>query len=159
MSELEIELSIEDSRWQAQEPNIAALIERACSAALHRAGFSEAASISVLLADDTRIAALNQAFRQKTGPTNILSFPSVDMPMGEEPAVLGDLALAYQTITREAEAQGKLFNHHLQHLIVHGALHLLGYDHEVEDDATAMESLECAILAGLGIADPYAAMD
>ena len=115
--------------------------------------------ISVLLCDDAAIRALNRDWRGKDKATNVLSFPTVaaagapadmlrDLP-------LGDIAIAYETAAREARDEGKLFEHHVVHLAVHGALHLLGFDHETEKDAEQMEAAERRILAGLGIADPY----
>jgi probable rRNA maturation factor len=98
-------------------------------------------------------AAINTAFRSKAGPTNVLSFPAPANPEGW----LGDVALAFETCRREAEAQGKRLEHHLQHLVAHGVLHLVGYDHEGDADAAEMEALEVKILAGLGAPDPYAA--
>lgn len=109
-------------------------------------------TVSVLLGDDAAIAALNQQFRSKQGPTNVLSFP----PMGGEEGFLGDIALAAETIAAEAEFQAKRFQDHAAHLIVHGFLHLLGYDHVEPADAEAMEARERAILVSLGIDDPYA---
>ena len=112
---------------------------------------ARAGDIAILLADDARLAALNAAFRGKDAPTNVLSFPAAT---GAE--ALGDIALAYGVCAREAAEQAKSLGHHLQHLTAHGVLHLLGYDHESEAEAEAMEAKERAILAGLGVADPYA---
>jgi len=111
-------------------------------------------SVSLLLGDDKSIADLNQQFRNKAGPTNVLSFPPA--PGGAEPGFLGDIALAAETIVEQAQFQGKRFEHHAAHLVVHGFLHLLGYDHENPADAEVMEARERAILASLGIEDPYA---
>jgi probable rRNA maturation factor len=119
--------------------------------------------------DDARIAALNADFRGKTAPTNVLSWPADDLspeaPGGapappnpgthDDPAELGDIALAFETCTGEAAAAGLPVDHHVLHLIVHGTLHLLGYDHVHDADATRMEATEVAILATLGVADPY----
>lgn len=112
------------------------------------------AELSVVLTDDAQIADLNKAWRGRSGPTNVLSFPAAEMPAAEA-ALLGDVVLARDTIVREAEAQGKSFVDHLAHLIIHGVLHLLGHDHEDEAEAEAMEALERRILEDLGIADPY----
>lgn len=108
--------------------------------------------VSLLLGDDSVVAALNKQWRGKEGPTNVLSFPAPRI----DPEFLGDIALAAETIAAEAEFQGKRFEHHAAHLAVHGFLHLLGYDHERPSEAEAMELRERAILASLGIADPYA---
>jgi probable rRNA maturation factor len=107
---------------------------------------------SLLLGDDAAIAKLNKEFRGKDGPTNVLSFPGPRV----QPSFLGDIALAAETIVEEAQFQGKSFENHAAHLAVHGFLHLLGYDHQSEDDAARMEARERAILAAMGIEDPYA---
>ncbi|MBI1200763.1 MAG: rRNA maturation RNase YbeY [Phenylobacterium sp.] len=109
--------------------------------------------VTILLTDDETVRELNARFRQKDSATNVLSFPAPRNPERH----LGDIALAYGVCAREAAEQGKRFEHHLMHLTVHGVLHLLGYDHIGDDDAEAMESLERAVLAGLGVPDPYAA--
>jgi probable rRNA maturation factor len=105
----------------------------------------------VLLADDAALRALNRDWRGKDKPTNVLSFPA---PQGGE--MLGDIALAAETVAAEAQAQGKPFAAHMAHLLAHGFLHLLGYDHEIEAEAEAMEARERAILVSLGLPDPYA---
>ena len=105
----------------------------------------------VLLTDDVAVQALNARFRGKDQPTNVLSFPTPPNPEQH----LGDVALAYQTCAREAAEQGKALAAHLQHLVAHGVLHLLGYDHIGDDEAEAMEGLERVVLAGLGVPDPY----
>jgi len=143
---LEVELVIEAEAWTGLEE---ALIEALQAAAR---GEGQAGAVAVLLADDAAVAALNQQFRGKAGPTNVLSFP----PAAGEGAFLGDIALAAETIAAEAETQGKSFANHASHLVVHGFLHLLGYDHIAPDDAERMEARERAILAELGIEDPYA---
>ena len=103
-----------------------------------------------MLTDDAEVRQLNARWRGKDKPTNVLSFPAGD------PVLIGDVVLAFQTVKREAAEQGKHFGDHLSHLVVHGALHLIGYDHVKARDAEAMEALERRVLAGLGIADPYA---
>jgi probable rRNA maturation factor len=110
-------------------------------------------SLVILLADDAAIHDLNARFRGQDKPTNVLSFPAPENPEGH----LGDIALAYGVCAREAAEQGKRLAHHLQHLVAHGVLHLLGYDHMNDDEAREMEGLESIVLAGLGVADPYAA--
>jgi probable rRNA maturation factor len=121
------------------------------------------ASVSLLLADDAQVQVLNRTWRGKDQATNVLSFPATDARPGRTPEPeflgvpleLGDVALAYETCEREARAQAKPITQHIDHLIVHGVLHLLGYDHMTEDEASIMEGLEVKILAGLGVPDPY----
>ncbi len=112
-------------------------------------------TVSVLLGDDAAIAALNAQFRGKKGPTNVLSFPPA-RPGEAGDGFLGDIALAAETIVEEANFQGKRFENHAAHLVVHGFLHLLGYDHNEPAEAERMEARERAILAVVGIEDPYA---
>ena len=112
----------------------------------------EVFGISLLLTDDASVRELNQRFRGQDTATNVLSFPAPANPEDH----LGDVALAFGVCAREAAGQGKSLAHHLQHLTVHGVLHLLGYDHIGDDEAEAMEGLERAVLADLGISDPYA---
>jgi probable rRNA maturation factor len=113
-----------------------------------------------MLTDDAGIRTLNSNWRGIDKPTNVLSFPALQ-PTGasredDAPRMLGDIAIAYQTMRKEADDEQKPFDHHLSHLAVHGFLHLIGYDHETDDDAEAMETLEAEILAQLGIPNPYA---
>ena len=158
-----VDVIIEDERWDAA--GLSDLAERAVVATLDHAGVDpEAWEVVVLGCDDARIAALNADFREAPNPTNVLSWPTVERgaatagqppvpPTGERE--LGDIALAFETCTREAAEQGKTPEQHFLHLIVHGVLHLLGYDHEHEGDGDLMESQEIAILAGLGVPNPY----
>ncbi|MDO9474924.1 MAG: rRNA maturation RNase YbeY [Caulobacter sp.] len=140
-------MEIEDEAWIAALPGAEALVLPAAEAALEARG-----GVTILLTDDDSVAELNERFRGKTGPTNVLSFPAPTNPEDH----LGDIALAYGVCAREAAEQGKPLAHHLQHLVAHGVLHLLGYDHLTEAEAEAMEALERQILAGLGVPDPYA---
>lgn len=163
-----VDVVSEDDRWEAL--GLPALAEAAARATLRRLGLDPAGyEIALLGADDDRIATLNADFRGKPTPTNVLSWPSEERgaageglapgPPGPgtpgEPAPLGDIALAYQTCAREAAAAGKPLADHATHLVVHGTLHLLGYDHVRDGDAALMERLEREILATLGVADPY----
>ena len=114
--------------------------------------------VAVILTDDDAIQALNKRWRGIDKPTNVLSFPALQPTASappDAPRMLGDIAIAYQTTRREADEGQMPFDHHLSHLAVHGFLHLIGYDHETDDDAEAMENLEREILAQLGIPDPY----
>jgi probable rRNA maturation factor len=139
-----------DKAWLKVLPDVARLVRRAARAAIVGARKSSERSLTVALADDKRVRALNARDRKKDKPTNVLSYPS-----GER-AFLGDVVLARQTVWREARAQNKTPADHLTHLVVHGTLHLLGYDHETgEANAERMEALERRVLAKLGIADPY----
>lgn len=155
-----IDVVIEDDIWLGAD--LPALAQRACGAVLTYLGLP-GAEIVVLGCDDARIAGLNADFRGKPRPTNVLSWPSVEHQEhepGQHPVVpdteeLGDIAIAYGVCAAEAAAQGKPFSEHVTHLLVHGSLHLAGYDHENDLDAALMESTECEILATLGIADPY----
>jgi probable rRNA maturation factor len=118
------------------------------------------AELAVMLTDDSGIRTLNSNWRGIDKPTNVLSFPALQPTAARQPEdaprMLGDIAIAYETTRKEADGEGKPFDHHLSHLAVHGFLHLIGYDHETEDEAEAMEALEREILAQLGIPDPYA---
>lgn len=144
-----VTLVIQNDVWKGAWKEARADIRRAVSATLkHRK--HKAADIAVVLMDDASITPLNSNYRGKPKPTNVLSFPS-----GEEDGG-GDILLAYETIYRESAEQEKEFVAHAIHLVVHGALHLLGLDHEVEEEAEAMEAEEIAILATLGVANPYA---
>jgi probable rRNA maturation factor len=142
-----IDIEIEDPAWSAALPDPEAVALPAAEAALEARG-----GVTILLTDDESVAELNERFRGKAGPTNVLSFPAPDNPEDH----LGDIALAYGVCAREAAEQGKPLAHHLQHLVAHGVLHLLGYDHLTEAEAEEMEARERRILAGLGVPDPYA---
>jgi probable rRNA maturation factor len=144
--------------WE-QEADCEAVVTRAIDAAAAMAPAPGAgAEIAVMLADDAALRELNRTWRDIDKPTNVLSFPAPPAPAaaGGAPRHLGDIAIAYETARREAETEGKPFADHLSHLAVHGYLHLIGHDHETEVEAEAMEALERAILARLGIPDPYA---
>jgi probable rRNA maturation factor len=154
--------------WRA-EPEAEAVIHRAIAVAAEtvHAGLNETriaeAELAVMLTDDAGIRTLNRNWRGIDKPTNVLSFPALQ-PTGSggpdnAPRMLGDIAIAYETMRREADDEQKPFDHHLSHLAIHGFLHLMGYDHETDDDAEAMETLEQEILAQLGIPDPYADRD
>ena len=147
-----VEVEVEDPAWTAALPQAEMLARGAALAALDSEGAAHE-GVTILLTDDETVRDLNARFRGRDAPTNVLSFPAPRNPEFH----LGDLALAFGVCAREAAEQAKPLGHHLQHLTVHGVLHLLGYDHIGDDEAEAMEGLERAVLAGLGIPDPYAA--
>jgi probable rRNA maturation factor len=138
-----------DAAWQRALPGVERLVRHAARAALAGARRSGRRSLTIALADDRRVRRLNARDRKKDKPTNVLSYPS------GEAAFLGDIVLARQTVWREAREQAKTVADHLSHLVVHGTLHLVGYDHENDAEAERMEALERRVLARLGIADPY----
>ncbi|TAG09288.1 MAG: rRNA maturation RNase YbeY [Rhodobacterales bacterium] len=163
-----VDTIIEDARWEGL--GLAALAEPAARTALRALGLPPAGfSLALMGCDDARIATLNADFRGKPQPTNVLSWPSEergadvigsapDLPgpgPADDPAFLGDIAIAWETCAAEAEAQGKTMADHVTHLVVHAVLHLLGYDHIEAADAAVMEALEVRILASLGVSDPY----
>jgi len=148
-----IEIATESAAWE-KLPGAEIAVRRAVGAALGDARI-EAGEIGIVLADDARIQALNKNFRGADMATNVLAFPAPKSP-GHGAAPIGDIVLAYETMAREAEAEGKAALHHLMHLAVHGALHLVGFDHVEDAEAEGMEARERAILATLGVADPYA---
>jgi len=160
---MSVEVVIEDKRWEAA--GLERLAGRAVEGVFARLGLDpDVWEVVVLGADDARVAELNGQFRGKAQATNVLSWPSEERGAGtpgtdpDPPAgnpELGDIALAWETCAREAAEQGKTEEQHFLHLIVHGVLHLLGYDHVREGDGDLMESHETAILAALGVPDPY----
>lgn len=162
---LRIELEIADDRWEQADVDWPGLAARVCAAALEATPFAgrrdgiAVLEVSVQLTDDAEVQELNRDYRGQDKPTNVLSFPMIDMSEladGQPEQLLGDVVLAYETVAAEAAAQGKSLRDHGLHLIVHGFLHLLGYDHENgASDAEAMEALERRALAELNVADPY----
>ncbi len=154
---LVIDIAVASAEWRRHLPGVERLCRETARAALagERPGPAE---LSLVLTDDREIRDLNRRWRGKDAPTNVLSFAaSLARPAPEAPLVLGDVVLAFETVRREAAAQGKPLADHVRHLIVHGVLHLLGHDHEKARDAARMERLECEILARLGVPDPYRA--
>ena len=167
-----LETLIEDARWQ--DLDLEALAQAACNAVFGRMTLpAEFFEVSLMGCDDGRITVLNADFRDKPTPTNVLSWPSEDRsaaraglhpdrpdwdPKGM-PVELGDIAISYDTCMREAAAQNKQMHAHVTHLLVHGLLHLLGYDHINDADAGLMEGLEVEILVKMGFSDPYRDID
>jgi probable rRNA maturation factor len=158
----EIQVSIQKAApgWKAV-PGAAAKVRRAARQAVAMAGVPvmPGAEIAVLLTDDARMRAVNQQWRAKDKPTNVLSFPGAPPERIAKALFLGDIILAFETTAAEAAAEEKPLDHHMMHLVVHGVLHLLGYDHMTSGDAERMESLESAILASLDVPDPNAGSD
>lgn len=158
---------IEDARWEALD--LDSLAAKAIGAALADRGLDpDGCEVTVLACDDDRIAVLNGDFRDKPVPTNVLSWPAEDrapgtpgdIPRPPRPGIdglceLGDIAISYDTCDREAQAARRPMSEHVAHLLVHGVLHLLGYDHETDADAALMEGLEVKILGKMGLDDPY----
>ncbi|PLX38067.1 MAG: rRNA maturation RNase YbeY [Hyphomicrobiales bacterium] len=151
-----IAVTIEAAGWP-DEARLEALIAQAASVAVDLADLEAhpGSELSVVFTDDAAIRVLNRDYRGKDKATNVLSFPLDVDEDGIAGPLIGDIILARETLEREAGEQGVTFEAHLTHLIVHGVLHLFGYDHETDDDAEEMEGREIAILAALGIADPY----
>ncbi len=145
-----ITLLVEDPGWRRTRGLNAQLL-RAARAALKAAGFAGKSQLTLLLSSDEKLKTLNRDFRGLGKPTNVLSFPAPKNGDGYR----GDIAIAYGVTRQEAKEAGKRFADHASHLVVHGVLHLAGYDHERDADAKVMEPLEVKILKRLGIADPY----
>lgn len=154
-SDIVIDVAVESPLWEAFA-EATAMAEKAIRTALElaEADLPDETEISLLLCDDAFVQELNRRWRGKDQPTNVLSFPAAE-DEGFERLLLGDIAIAYETMAREAGDEDKLLDAHFSHLVVHGLLHLLGYDHENDADAEEMEELERQILAELGIDDPY----
>jgi probable rRNA maturation factor len=152
-----IDVLVESPRWRAV-PTAQRTVRRAIAAAAARK--TSGSELSIVLTDDAAMRTLNRRWRGKNRPTNVLSFPAGESkPQRGRPRHLGDIVIAYETTAREAIGESKPFAHHLAHLTVHGFLHLLGYDHDKNDDAEKMERLERTILKRIGIPDPYAMRD
>lgn len=163
---LAVEVQLLDPDWQSAVPDAVALVERAAQMAVrHLAegaptnqGDPVACELSVALADSALVQQLNNRYRGRDKPTNVLSFADIeseDLAGPGEPRLLGDIVLAREVVLDEASQQGKSSADHLAHLVVHGLLHLLGYDHDTDAAAEDMESVERQVLARLGVADPY----
>lgn len=165
---IELDVSVDLPAWEETCPDYQSLVTRAINATFENSPIAvnimemgAEPEISVVLTDNIAVHALNHQYREKDKPTNILSFAMLDgengwaAPDAPGPCALGDLVLAYETVLAEAELEGKPFAEHFTHLIVHGTLHLLGYDHIDDEEAETMESLEIQILSGFGLQDPY----
>jgi probable rRNA maturation factor len=166
MTTLDIQISVEEGPWPS-EAELQSLSERVLGAAANFLRHEEKQpfpqmppEVSLVFTDDASIREINAEWRSQDKPTNVLSFPAFPLTPGKMPGpMLGDIVVAQETLVREAQALGKPFDEHLSHLLVHGFLHLFGYDHMEENDAERMEGLETRILAGLGLSDPYGDSD
>ncbi|MCT6887342.1 rRNA maturation RNase YbeY [Bartonella apis] len=150
------DVAINADGWQS-EHSLRMLVDRVLEATLHGLEFDDVDSeLSLVFTDDANIRTINAKWRHIDKATNVLSFPAFPIQPGQRPGpILGDIVIARETVQREAQEENKSFDDHLSHLIVHGLLHLTGYDHQNDDEAEQMESLERKILASLGISDPY----
>ncbi len=157
---LESDISIECESWSALA-NLHQLVDGALEVTVLEAKkkLLDGAEVSLLFCDDARIQELNRDWRGLDKPTNVLSFPAVPENRLASAPLLGDIAIAFETVSRESQEESKTLSDHTSHMIVHGLLHLLGYDHETDEEAEQMEALERAALARLGISDPYAATE
>jgi len=156
-----VDTIVEAGDWAGKTENrtrLEQLAEGAVAGAIARTEplIAPAAEVAIVFSDDAHIRALNRRFREKDAPTNVLSFPAGPPVAGRYGPLLGDVVLAFETVAAEAAEKGVPFDDYVSHMIVHGFLHLLGYDHETDEEAVVMEGLETAIMKDLGIADPYA---
>ncbi|EJF83164.1 rRNA maturation RNase YbeY [Candidatus Bartonella washoeensis] len=151
-----IDITVESTGWN-DEKMLYNITEKALKTTMHHVSLENVVSeISLLFTDDKHMAKINALWRNKNKPTNVLSFPALPLKAGDRPGpMLGDIIIARETVVLEAEKEGKSFQDHLTHMIVHGILHLLGYNHETDDEADHMEKLEREILQKLSIKDPY----
>ena len=150
------DMAINAEGWQNEE-TLRRLVDSVLQATLQELGFDNIDSeLSLVFTNDADIREINGKWRHIDKPTNVLSFPAFALQPGQEPGeILGDIVIARETVAREAAEEHKSFDDHLSHLVVHGLLHLMGYDHQNDDEAEQMETLERKILASLGISDPY----
>ncbi|QND66913.1 rRNA maturation RNase YbeY [Mesorhizobium loti] len=153
---VDIDISVEAGNWP-DEASLTRLVDRAVTAAFAETGVAGRSELSLVFSNDAHIRTLNAGWRGKDKPTNVLSFPAFPLAQGGPlPPMLGDIVLAAETVAREAALEDKPVENHITHLVIHGLLHLLGYDHETDTEAEAMEAIERAALARLAIPDPYA---
>ena len=150
-----LDISVPSPLWR-RLPRARLIARETIAAAAENGGPGESGDVSLCLADDPALRALNLRWRGLDKPTNVLSFPAPQPGRRGDPTTLGDIALAYETLAREAGDLGVPLADHYRHLLVHGFLHLIGYDHETDAEAGRMEALETRILTRLGVGDPYA---
>lgn len=149
-----IDIAVQYADWQNALSDIDGLAERAVGQIVEQLDNPKLGELSIALVSDADIQALNRDYRHKDKPTNVLSFPAAFVSGGPTP-LLGDIVLAFETVMREATEKAISAEHHVTHLLIHGFLHLQGYDHETEAEAAKMEALEIAALAALNIDNPY----
>ena len=149
-----VDLIVEDDAWSSLQGKTR-LVDEAISAVCEELPVREPGVVAILLGSDDAVAAMNAQFRGKEGPTHVLSFPASEHADNH----LGDIALAHGVVAREAEDRAIDVADHLRHLVIHGFLHLQGYDHQTDDEAATMETIERRALARLGVSDPYANED
>jgi probable rRNA maturation factor len=154
---IKLDISAPSPAWR-KLPRARTMAREAVAACVAESGFEarDGAEVSLLLTSDADVRVLNARWRGQDKPTNVLSFPAAPADRLAESPTLGDVALAFETLAREAEAAGVPLADHYRHLVAHGFLHLIGYDHQTDEEAERMEALETRILARLGVADPYA---
>lgn len=152
---IEIDVVVQAGNWPDGSVEIASGAAQIAWTVKEGVGQGRLGDLSIVLADDQMVQQLNKEWRGFDKPTNVLSFPADDFDIPSAPRMLGDVILALQTVGQEAKGQNKEFNHHLTHLVIHGVLHLLGFDHIEEDDAQVMEALEVKLLASMDIPNPY----
>ena len=160
MTSYEIDISVQDERWAVAIPEVETLTRTAITKVLEQSAYSrQSLEVSIVLANDAFVQDLNKTYRHKDKPTNVLSFPQTDADDVSEqllPVIsLGDIIIAYETILKESEEQSKTITDHYTHMLVHGGLHLLHYDHQIESEAQIMEALEAEILNTMDIKNPY----
>jgi probable rRNA maturation factor len=151
---LSLEISAPCALWR-RLPKARAMARETIAACIAESGFDARSVVSLRLTDDAEVRKLNARWRGLDKPTNVLSFPAAPAEHEAAAPILGDVALAYETVAREADETGVALADHYRHLVAHGFLHLIGYDHQTDDEAERMEDLEKWVLARLGIADPY----
>jgi probable rRNA maturation factor len=153
----QIDIQTQSPLWEAQPLATRTVHDAIATAAAELSTIG--GEVCIVLTDDSAIARLNRDWRGIDKPTNVLSFPASGQTGGQEPRLLGDIVIAYQTLERECETENRLFLHHLAHLAIHGFLHLSGYDHETDGQADEMEALESRIMSHLNMPDPYVERD
>jgi len=153
----QIDVQTKSPLWKAQP--LAEQIVRDAVAAAASALSTGDGEVSIVLTDDSAIASLNRDWRGIDKPTNVLSFPASGHKASEGVRFLGDIVIAYETLVRECDDEGRIFLHHLAHLTVHGFLHLIGYDHQTDTQAEEMEGLESKIMTRMNMPDPYLSRD